>query len=66
MGTVPNLTLITPDNTTTVDDYVNNYPTTSLDSNHWIGSCSIGQVVDENARVMNTTNLVRTTSTTKV
>lgn len=55
---VPNLRLITPDNTTTVTDYVNNYPTSSLNSNHWVGSCAIGKVVDENARVYNTNNLV--------
>ncbi|EJD04707.1 cellobiose dehydrogenase [Fomitiporia mediterranea MF3/22] len=54
---VSGLTLITPDNTTTLTDYVNNYPASSLGSNHWVGSCSIGQVVDENARVMNTDNL---------
>jgi cellobiose dehydrogenase (acceptor) len=58
LGTVPNLTLITPDNRTTVTDYVNNYPTSSIGSNHWVGSCNIGKVVDENAKVFNTTNLV--------
>ena len=57
---VSGLTLITPDNTTTLTDYVNSYPASSTGSNHWVGSCSIGQVVDENARVMNTDNLVRT------
>lgn len=55
---VPGLAVITPDNTTTVTNYVNNYPTSSMNSNHWVGSCSIGKVVDENARVYNTTNLV--------
>jgi len=54
---VSGLTLITPDNTTTVTDYVNNYPTSSLNSNHWVSACQIGKVVDENARVINTTNL---------
>ena len=56
---VPELTLITPDNTTTLTDYVNTYPTTSLNSNHWVGSCQIGQVVDDNLKVLNTDNLVR-------
>ncbi|KAG6878465.1 substrate-specific activator of APC-dependent proteolysis [Termitomyces sp. T159_Od127] len=68
------LTLITPDNTTTVTDYVNNYdpvsfelkhfwrssnlsPQGSLCSNHWVGSASIGSVVDENTKVFNTDNL---------
>lgn len=55
---VPNLKVITPDNTTTIADYVNNYPTSSMNSNHWVGSCSIGKVVDENTRVLNTQNLV--------
>ncbi|KAL5510993.1 hypothetical protein ACEPAG_3712 [Sanghuangporus baumii] len=54
---VSGLKLITPDNTTTLSDYVDNYPSSSLGSNHWVGSCSIGQVVDENAKVMNTDNL---------
>jgi len=54
---VPGLTLITPDNTTTLESYVANYPVSSIGSNHWVGSCSIGQVVDENTLVMNTTNL---------
>jgi len=54
---VSGLTLITPDNTTTVDDYVNNYPPSSLNSNHWLSACQIGKVVDENAKVMNMTNL---------
>jgi len=54
---VPGLTLITPDNTTTITDYVNNYPASSLCSNHWVGSCSIGQVVDVNTKVIGTNNL---------
>ncbi|KAH8115148.1 cellobiose dehydrogenase [Phellopilus nigrolimitatus] len=54
---VPGLTLITPDNTTTLTDYVQTYPTSALGSNHWIGSCSINQVVDENTKVLNTDNL---------
>ncbi|THH08759.1 hypothetical protein EW145_g2494 [Phellinidium pouzarii] len=54
---VPGLTLITPDNTTTLTDYVNTYPTSALGSNHWVGSCSIGQVVDDNTLVYSTNNL---------
>lgn len=58
---VPGLTLITPDNTTTITDYVNNYDPGSLNSNHWVGSNTIGvsgkAVVDENTKVFNTNNL---------
>ncbi|PPQ99962.1 hypothetical protein CVT24_009541 [Panaeolus cyanescens] len=54
---VPGLTMITPDNTTTIDSYVNNYDPGSLNSNHWVGSCSIGSVVDENVKVKGTNNL---------
>ncbi|EAU86798.2 cellobiose dehydrogenase [Coprinopsis cinerea okayama7 len=57
MEHVPGLTLITPDNTTTIEDYVDNYPTGWLNSNHWVGSNSIGKVVDENTKVFNTDNL---------
>lgn len=44
-------------------DYVNNYPASSLDSNHWTGSTKIGasssySVVDTNTKVWNTNNLV--------
>lgn len=55
--TVANLTMITPDNTTTITDYVNNYDPSSLNSNHWVGSNSILQVVDENTKVYHTNNL---------
>ncbi|KAG6873702.1 hypothetical protein C0995_012164 [Termitomyces sp. Mi166 len=57
VNNIPGLTLITPDNTTTVTDYVNDYDPGSLCSNHWVGSASIGSVVDENAKVFNTDNL---------
>ncbi|KAH7911765.1 putative cellobiose dehydrogenase [Hygrophoropsis aurantiaca] len=57
INTVPGLTLITPDNTTTITDYVNAYDPATMDSNHWVGSNSILQVVDENTKVYNTTNL---------
>lgn len=56
--------MITPDNTTTITDYVNNYDPGSLNSNHWVGSARIASssatgVVDENTKVFNTNNLVR-------
>ncbi|KAK1231893.1 substrate-specific activator of APC-dependent proteolysis [Marasmius sp. AFHP31] len=59
---VTGLTLIMPDNTTTIDNYVNNYATSDLNSNHWVGPCSLGSssskaVVDENTKVFNTNNL---------
>ncbi|EIN05508.1 cellobiose dehydrogenase [Punctularia strigosozonata HHB-11173 SS5] len=55
-------TLITPDNTTTIEDYVNNYDPGSLNSNHWVGSARIASdsstgVVDQNTKVFNTNNL---------
>ncbi|KAF9447347.1 hypothetical protein P691DRAFT_782546 [Macrolepiota fuliginosa MF-IS2] len=62
VSTVPGLTMISPDNTTTVTDFVNNYDVTSMGSNHWIGSAIMGSsssdsVVDENVKVWNTNNL---------
>jgi len=54
---VPGLTLITPDNTTTLTNYVNTYPASNLNSNHWVGACSIGNVVDQNTKVIGTNNL---------
>ncbi|TFK65977.1 cellobiose dehydrogenase [Pluteus cervinus] len=61
MKNVSGLRLITPDNTTTITDYVNNYDPGSLNSNHWVGSCIIGTqgkaVVDENTKVFGTNNL---------
>jgi cellobiose dehydrogenase (acceptor) len=57
VDSVPGLTLITPDNTTTLTDYVNSYPAATLCSNHWVGACSIGNVVDENTLVKGTNNL---------
>ncbi|RDB26844.1 Cellobiose dehydrogenase [Hypsizygus marmoreus] len=58
---VPGLTLITPDNKTTITDYVNNYDPGNLNSNHWVGSNTIGvsgkAVVDENTKVFKTNNL---------
>jgi len=62
VGDVPGLTLITPDNQTTITEYVNNYDPGNLDSNHWVGSNSIGAnssvaVVDSNTKVFGTNNL---------
>ncbi|KAF7341559.1 Carbohydrate-binding module 1 protein [Mycena sanguinolenta] len=59
---VPGLTLITPDNTTTVSNFVATYADGNLLSNHWVGANKLGTspasaVVDVNARVFNTTNL---------
>ncbi|KAA1477787.1 hypothetical protein DENSPDRAFT_867739 [Dentipellis sp. KUC8613] len=62
LNSVPGLTMITPDNTTTIQDYVNNYDPGTMDSNHWVGSAKIGTsssnaVVDTNTKVFNTNNL---------
>ncbi|KAJ7730606.1 hypothetical protein DFH07DRAFT_162631 [Mycena maculata] len=59
---VPGLTLITPDNTTTVPHFVNTYADGNLLSNHWVGANKVGTdptsaVVDVNAKVFSTTNL---------
>jgi hypothetical protein len=55
---VNGLRLIVPDNTTTLANYVNTYPGSSLNSNHWVGSNQIGGVVDTNLKVIGTNNLV--------
>ncbi|EIM84175.1 uncharacterized protein STEHIDRAFT_62168 [Stereum hirsutum FP-91666 SS1] len=62
MGNVTGLTMITPDNTTTISEYVDNYDPSTMDSNHWVGSAKIGTsatdaVVDTNTKVFNTDNL---------
>ncbi|KAF9524951.1 cellobiose dehydrogenase [Crepidotus variabilis] len=54
---VSGLTMITPDNTTTVKAYVDAYDPASMNSNHWVGSCSINHVVDQNTKVIGTNNL---------
>ncbi|KAJ7358420.1 hypothetical protein DFH08DRAFT_442081 [Mycena albidolilacea] len=59
---VSGLKLITPDNTTTVANFVHAYADGNLLSNHWVGANKVGTspataVVDVNAKVFNTTNL---------
>ncbi|KAJ6483504.1 hypothetical protein C8R47DRAFT_1217585 [Mycena vitilis] len=59
---VPGLELITPDNTTTVANFVHTYADGNLLSNHWVGANKVGTspasgVVDVNMKVFNTTNL---------
>jgi len=59
---VPGLTLITPDNTTTIQGYVDDYDPSALGSNHWVGSNRIATsaskgVVDVNTKVFGTNNL---------
>ncbi|KAJ7740946.1 cellobiose dehydrogenase [Mycena maculata] len=62
ISAVPNMVMITPDNTTNMVDYVNDYDPATMDSNHWIGSNIIGTtagkaVVDVNTKVFGTNNL---------
>ncbi|KAL1757668.1 cellobiose dehydrogenase [Schizophyllum commune] len=57
IGNVSDLVLITPDNTTTVEAYLDDYDLTAMNSNHWVGSASIGSVVDVNTKVKGTDNL---------
>ncbi|KAJ7673976.1 hypothetical protein DFH06DRAFT_1319088 [Mycena polygramma] len=59
---VPGLKLITPDNTTTVANFVHTYADGNLLSNHWVGANKVGTspasgVLDVNTKVFNTTNL---------
>ncbi|KAJ6550421.1 hypothetical protein DFH09DRAFT_613173 [Mycena vulgaris] len=59
---VSGLKLITPDNTTTVANFVHTYADGNLLSNHWVGANKVGTspasaVVNVNAQVFNTTNL---------
>ncbi|KAJ6611997.1 the flavin domain of cellobiose dehydrogenase [Mycena sp. CBHHK59/15] len=59
---VPGLKVITPDNTTTVANFVHTYADGNLLSNHWVGANKVGTspasaVVDTNAKVFNTMNL---------
>jgi cellobiose dehydrogenase (acceptor) len=53
------LQLLVPDikNGQTLQSYVNGYAPASLNSNHWVGSASIGLVVDQNLLVKGTNNL---------
>ncbi|OJT10842.1 Cellobiose dehydrogenase [Trametes pubescens] len=62
MKNVPGLTMITPDNTMTLEQYVAAYDPATMCSNHWVGAAKMGTssstaVVDENAKVFNTDNL---------
>ncbi|KAJ3740086.1 cellobiose dehydrogenase [Lentinula detonsa] len=57
MASIPGMTMITPDDTMTMEEYVSLYDRSTMDSNHWVGSNSILQVVDENVKVMGTDNL---------
>ncbi|KAI0055786.1 cellobiose dehydrogenase [Artomyces pyxidatus] len=64
ISSVPNLTLITPDNHMTIDEYgyADEFAQATMDSNHWVGSAKIGTssanaVVDTNTKVFNTNNL---------
>lgn len=62
MSSVSGLTLITPDNTTTLTNYMNSYTPATMNSNHWCGSTRIGtsssnSVVDTNTKVWSTNNL---------
>ncbi|KAJ7182657.1 cellobiose dehydrogenase [Mycena crocata] len=58
---VPGLTMIMPDNSTTIETYVAKYDPSTMNSNHWVGSNIIGPagkaVVDVNTKVFNTDNL---------
>lgn len=60
---VSGLTMITPDRTMTIEQYVDAYDPATMNSNHWVSTATIGQnattaVVDENTKVFNTNNLV--------
>ncbi|KAM5531153.1 hypothetical protein V8D89_015174 [Ganoderma adspersum] len=62
INSISNLTMITPDATMTIEEYVDAYDPGTMCSNHWVGSAKIGTssssaVVDENAKVFNTDNL---------
>lgn len=63
IGSVPGLTLITPDVTQTIEEYVDAYDPATMDSNHWVSTTTIGNssanaVVDANVKVFGTNNLV--------
>ncbi|KZV74216.1 hypothetical protein PENSPDRAFT_710401 [Peniophora sp. CONT] len=73
VANVPNLTMITPDNHMTIDQYIAAYDRATMNSNHWatrmfylyqlqvgaakIGTSSATAVVDSNVKVFNTNNL---------
>ncbi|KAI0320478.1 cellobiose dehydrogenase [Amylostereum chailletii] len=59
---ISGLTMITPDNHMTIDQYVEAYDRATMGSNHWVGAAKIGTdpttaVVDTNVKVFNTNNL---------
>ncbi|KAF7760214.1 CAZyme family AA8 [Agaricus bisporus var. burnettii] len=59
---VSNLVMISPDSTTTLQQFFKNYPRSSMGSNHWMGSAIMGSsasnsVVDQNTKVWRTDNL---------
>ncbi|CAK5262202.1 unnamed protein product [Mycena citricolor] len=62
MALVPGMQMVTPDNTTTISAYVQNYGLSNMNSNHWVGSNMLGTVagkavVDVNTKVFGTNNL---------
>ncbi|THH28872.1 hypothetical protein EUX98_g5306 [Antrodiella citrinella] len=62
INTVSGMTMITPDRTQTIQEYVDAYDPSTMDSNHWVASNRIGAnstvgVVDENTLVFGTDNL---------
>ncbi|KAI0746657.1 cellobiose dehydrogenase [Daedaleopsis nitida] len=62
MKSVANLTMITPDATMTIEEYIDAYSPATMNSNHWVGAAKIGSsssnaVVDQNVKVFNTDNL---------
>nr|Q01738.1 RecName: Full=Cellobiose dehydrogenase; Short=CDH; AltName: Full=Cellobiose-quinone oxidoreductase; Flags: Precursor [Phanerodontia chrysosporium]AAB61455.1 cellobiose dehydrogenase [Phanerodontia chrysosporium]AAB92262.1 cellobiose dehydrogenase [Phanerodontia chrysosporium]AAC49277.1 cellobiose dehydrogenase [Phanerodontia chrysosporium] len=62
IGSIPGLTMITPDVTQTLEEYVDAYDPATMNSNHWVSSTTIGSspqsaVVDSNVKVFGTNNL---------
>ncbi|KAF5366213.1 hypothetical protein D9758_005728 [Tetrapyrgos nigripes] len=57
IGQVPGLTMIMPNSSQSMSSYLNSYSLADMNSNHWVGPCTIGKVVDENTKVMGTNNL---------
>ncbi|TFK97716.1 cellobiose dehydrogenase [Pterulicium gracile] len=57
IGSVPGMKMIMPESAALIDQHVDNYSRSGMNSNHWMGSTSIMKVVDANTKVMNTNNL---------